>query len=284
MYEQFNVNAHATFRSNWQSGTGVTWNPYDVSNTALRGAGSLRRPPGIGWSYYVNSDYRKKVYANLTLFKWWGFDNSMTVNSAGLTLNIVPINALSISLSANYDQNWRRQDQFVRNVSYNNSTRTIVAQVKQRTLRFTGRINFNITPDLTVQYYGQPFITRPLYSHFAYVSDPLVKKLDDRFTQFSADQLSQVNGSYLVDANRDGITDYSFSKPDFNFVQFRSNLVIRWEYRPGSELYLVWSEGNTADAYDDLDSPLFTSMFNNAFSGGNARNIFLVKWTYRFLR
>ena len=284
LYEQFNVNAHATFRSNWQSGTGVTWNPYDVSNTALRGAGSLRRPPGIGWSYYVNSDYRKKVYANLTLFKWWGFDNSMTVNSAGLTLNIVPINALSISLSANYDQNWRRQDQFVRNVSYNNSTRTIVAQVKQSTLRFTGRINFNITPDLTVQYYGQPFITRPLYSHFAYVSDPLVKKLDDRFTQFSADQLSQVNGSYLVDANRDGITDYSFSKPDFNFVQFRSNLVIRWEYRPGSELYLVWSEGNTADAYDDLDSPLFTSMFNNAFSVGNARNIFLVKWTYRFLR
>jgi hypothetical protein len=67
-------------------------------------------------------------------------------------------------------------------------------------------------------------------------------------------------------------------------VQFRSNLIVRWEYRPGSELYLVWSEGNTPDVSNDLYSPISKSLFNNAFSGGNARNSFLVKWTYRFLR
>jgi len=284
LYEQFNFNSYALFRNNWQSSTGVTWNPYDVSNTALRGAGSLRRPPGIGWNYSLTSDYRKKVYAKLNLFKWWGFNNSMDMRSAGLTLNIIPINALSISLSANYDYYWRRQDQFVKNVSYNNATRTVVAQVKQHTVRFTGRLSYNITPDLTVQYYGQPFITRPRYSQFAYVSNALAKNLDQRFTVFTPNQLSLNNDTYSVDENRDGITDYSFGKPDFNFVQFRSNLIVRWEYRPGSELYLVWSEGNTPDVYSDLDSPIFNSLFSNAFSGGNARNIFLVKWTYRFLR
>lgn len=284
LYKQFNMNTHSVFRNNWQNGTGVTWNPYDVSNTALRGAGSLRRPAGIGWNYYLNSDFRKKVSANLNLFRFWGFNNSMDFKSAGLTINVVPINAITLSISANYDNNWRKQDQFVRNISFNNGTRTIVGQLRQRTLRFTGRLNYNITPDLTIQYYGQPYLTRPLFTNFAYVSSPLAKKYDDRFTPFTSGQISLNNGTYAVDENKDGITDYSFGKPDFNFVQFRSNLIIRWEYRPGSELFLVWSQGNTPDAYADLDSPLFKSLFNNAFTGGNGRNIFLVKWTYRFLR
>ncbi len=190
---------------------------------------------------------------------------------------------LILTLAVNYGNYWRRQDQFVQNVSYNNSTRTIVAQVNQKTLRFTGRVNYNITPDLTVQYYGQPFITRPLYNNFAYVSDALANKYDDRFTPFTHAQLTFSNGEYAVDENTDGATDYSFGKPDFNFVQFRSNLILRWEYRPGSEFYLVWANGNTPDAYADLDRPVFKSLFDNAFAG-QSRNIFLVKWTYRFLK
>ena len=158
-----------------------------------------------------------------------------------------------------------------------------MGEVKQHTWRFTGRISYNITPDLTLQYYGQPFITRPLYDKFAFVSDPLAKKYDDRFHPFAPNQISIVNNEYRVDENNDGNTDYSFSKPDFNFVQFRSNLVVRWEYRAGSELYLVWSQANTADAFNELDTPVFNSLFNHAFDDGS-RNIFLVKWTYRFLR
>ena len=283
LYQQFNTNGHVTFKNNWQTGTGVTWNPYDVSNTSLRGAGALRRPDGIGWSYYLTSDTRKKIYTNLNLFSFWGSHNTMRAKSAGLTVYYVPINALSISLSVNYDSYRRRQDQFVKTVSYNNISRTIVGQVNQNTLRFTGRLSYNITPDLTLQYYGQPYLTRPLYSNFAYVTDALAKDYKKRFNQYSPAQISYNNGTYTVDENTDGTSDYSFDKPDFNFVQFRSNLIVRWEYRPGSELYFVWSQGNTADAFGDLDTPVFNSLFDNAFAG-TARNIFLVKWTYRFVR
>jgi len=156
--------------------------------------------------------------------------------------------------------------------------------VKQRTIRFTGRINYNITPDLTIQYYGQPFITRPKYNHFAYVKDGLAKVYNDRFHPFTPSQISYNNGTYFIDENFDGITDYSFNKPDFNFVQFRSNLIMRWEYKPGSEFYLVWSQSNTPDVSGELATPVFNSLLNDAFSGGNARNIFLVKFTYRFLK
>jgi len=158
-----------------------------------------------------------------------------------------------------------------------------VGEVKQKTLRFTARLSYNLTPDLTIQYYGQPFITRPLYGHFGYVSDPLAKKYLSRFHVYGNNEISFANGRYNVDENIDGTTDYSFSKPDFNFVQFRSNFVVRWEYKAGSEFYLVWSQGNTADAFNELDTPVFESLFDHAFAN-QARNIFMLKWTYRFLR
>ena len=283
LYNAFNYNAHATYRNNWQTGIGATWNPYEISNNALRGASALRRPAGIGQWAYIRSDFRKKVYANLNLNFFRGFDNTVKGDDYGLTLVFQPTNALNISLSANYSYYWRRQDQFVENVEYANAIRTIVSEVNQKTLRFTGRLNYNITPDLTLQYYGQPFITRPRYYNFASVTDPLAKKYDDRFHIFTSNEISTSNGQYFIDENKDGNADYSFGKPDFNFVQFRSNLVVRWEYKPGSELYLVWSQGSTPDAFGDLDSPMFNSLFKNAFDE-QARNIFLIKWTYRFLR
>ena len=285
LYQAFNFNAHATFKNNWQTGLGTTWNPYDISNNALRGGSSLRRPAGMGQFLYAGTDFRKKVYANVNLNFFWGFDKTITGSDYNLSITFQPLNSLNISLSAAYSDYWRRQDQFVSNVNYNNSLRTIVSEVNQNTLRFVGRLNFNITPDLTLQYYGQPFTTRPLYTNFGYVTNALAKNYDDRFHVFTASEISYDanNNQYFVDETGDGVADYSFSNPDFNFVQFRSNLVLRWEYKAGSELYIVWSQGNTPDAFGDLDSPLTESLFNNAFAD-QARNIFLIKWTYRFLK
>ena len=282
-YLAFNVNSHATFKNNWQAGTGLTWAAFGISNNALRGTTAIRRLPGLGHNLYVTSDSRKKVYANLSLFNYWGFQNLMKTNDAQFDLSFQPLDALRVVLSAEYSYAMRKQDQFVSNVAYNDLTRSIVGQVKQKTLRFTGRLSYNITPDLTVQYYGQPYITRPLYSNFAYVSSPLAKKMSDRFYVYSPNQISFNNNEYSVDENMDGTVDYSFYRPDFNFVQFRSNFVVRWEYRAGSELYFVWSQGNTPNVINDLDTPITESLFDNAFSQG-ARNIFLIKCTYRFLR
>ncbi len=283
LYQAFNVNAHASFKNNWQTGTGMTWHAYEVSNNALRGAASLRQPAALGQWVYVTSDYRKKFYASMEASHFRASRNAVKGNDFFLSLSYQPMDALRITLSTAYSWYWRRLDQFVSNISYNGTIRTIVGEVKQRTLRFTGRLTYNITPDLTLQYYGQPFITRPLYDHFSYVSDPLAKKYDDRFTELSPAQILFSNGKYEVDENTDGTTDYSFNRPDFNFVQFRSNMVIRWEYKPGSELYLVWSQGNTADAFSELDTPVLKSLVDNAFAD-QSRNIFLVKWTYRFLK
>ncbi|MGR3810940.1 DUF5916 domain-containing protein [Jiulongibacter sp. NS-SX5] len=283
LFQLFNVNAHATFLNNWSIGSGLNWNTYDVSNNALRGGMSLRRPSGIGQWGYINTDQRKKVQFFMNGNYFIGSKSVIKFMGLNGTVSAQPIDAMSLSISAGYNTSYRKQDQYVGQVSFAEQTRTIVSSVSQNTWRYTFRLNYNITPDLTLQYYGQPFITRPEYSNYAYVSDPLNKSYDDRFYQFSSDQISEVDGEFRVDENRDGKIDYTFGNPNFNFMQFRSNLVARWEYIAGSELYLVWSQGSTPDTGDYMNQGLNENLFDNLF-GQQANNIFLVKLTYRFLK
>jgi hypothetical protein len=282
LYLAFNVNAHGTFKNYWSAAIGADYNPQDISNTALRGGSSLRKPAGGGCWVNMKSDTRKKITADLNFSYGFGFNKTVGYLDYTLGLNAQPVNALNIGLSAGYSKSFRKQDQYVDQVIYNGQLRTIVGSVDQQTLRITLRATYNITPDLTIQYYGQPFITRPTYGSYGYVVDPLHADYDSRFRKY-ADEAVYTNDRYEVDENRDGAIDYTFYRPDFNFVQFRSNLVVRWEYKPGSELYLVWSQGNTPDASADISAPIHRSLYDNIFSG-QARNIALIKLTYRFLK
>ena len=283
LYVAFNANAHGMFKNYWSAGLGGDINPYEISNNALRGGSSLRKPPGADIWGYINSDGRKKVRAELSITHAWGFQHTVLYRDYSIGLFAQPRNALNISLSAGFNRFWRRQDQYVDRVTYHGAQRTIVGSVDQQTLRLTLRVNYNLTPDLTIQYYGQPYINRPLYSHFGYVVDALNPNYEKRFHIFSGSEIRS-NDGYEVDENGDGTADYSFARPDFNFVQFRSNLVIRWEYKHGSEIYLVWSQGSTPDVGNDLNSPLQSSLFENVFNQRQAKNIGLIKWTYRFLK
>ena len=144
------------------------------------------------------------------------------------------------------------------------------------------RLNYSINPNLSIQFYGQPFISRGLYNDFNYVNDPVAKNLNDRVTFLNVNQISKPSTSqpYQVDENLDGTVDYQISDPDFAFVQFRSNLVVRWEYIPGSEIFLVWSQGvnGLGDPMNSLGRNLDGQILNQKLD-----NTFLIKATYRFV-
>ncbi|MEP7324218.1 MAG: DUF5916 domain-containing protein [Saprospiraceae bacterium] len=284
LYQAFNTNMHANFTNNWRIGSGLTWNTLDISNNALRGGSSLRRPPGLGNFAYFSSDTRKKINLFINTFFSWGFGHTNRSSNYNVTLQLQASNAFNISLTGNYNKNFRKQDQYVDNIQFNGLSKYIVSEVNQKTLNYTLRLNYNVTPDLTIQYYGQPFITRPVYSNFGLVKDPLNKSYDARFHRFDVNEIRlNSDGGYDVDENKDGIKDYSFVNPNFNFVQFRSNLVARWEYKPGSELYLVWSQGNTPEVGADPSTGLSNNLFDHLFDT-QGRNIFLIKATYRLVR
>ena len=114
------------------------------------------------------------------------------------------------------------------------------------------------------------------------MDDPVAEKLNNRISLFNTNQISRVNntGDYFIDENLDGSIDYEIEDPDFSFVQFRSNLVVRWEYVPGSEIFLVWSQGVTGfgDPMDSLGSNLEAQILDQ-----KKDNTFLIKATYRFI-
>jgi len=278
----FNTNIHGWFKNNCYVGTGFNWNPHSISNNALRGGSSLRMPGGLSNWAYVETDNRKKVAFSLNTYFAWGFGHTTRTQEYSTGVSFQPLDALRVSLFPGYNHSWRKQDQYVAQTNFEGNLRTIVSEVKQQSFSLTARLNYNITPDLTVQYYGQPFIFRALYQNYGFVTDPLNRDFDARFHRYEGQEIQQTDDVFSIDEDRDGSTDYDFRKPDFNFIQFRSNLVVRWEYIPGSEVFLVWSQGSTPDAYKDLDTPLVQSLFDNAF-GQKPQNIFLVKFTYRFL-
>jgi hypothetical protein len=144
------------------------------------------------------------------------------------------------------------------------------------------RLNYNITPDLTIQYWGQPFLAAMDYSRYKAVTDPRAESLADRYHIFTDSEITydEENNEYYVDENNAGTTTYSFSNPDYNYDEFLSNLVARWEFRPGSTLYLVWSQ--TRNYYDPTGSFSLDQNLGNLYTAEKPYNVFLIKFTYRF--
>ena len=83
-----------------------------------------------------------------------------------------------------------------------------------------------------------------------------------------------------MDEFNKGTVDYSFAQPDFNIGQFRSNMVMRWEYIPGSTFFLVWTQEMNGNFYNNSGSlaEKYSFEFNQ-----QAHNIFLMKFTRRFV-
>ncbi len=284
LYQAINTNAHVMFKNFWGMGTGITYDHLDISNNALFGGPALRRPKGMGNFLYFYTDNRKKVNLNVNMFHAWGFENTVRIKNYNIFMRFQPTNAFNFSIGPGYNS-FTRPIQNVTDREFGDKTRYIAATVNQKTLNASIRLNYSITPNLTIQYYGQPFITKVRYTDFKYITNSLAKNHGDRFYAYQPEEIQHVEVEegewvYEIDEDHDKNADYSFDDPDFTFVQFRSNLVARWEYIPGSEVFVVWSQGTTS--LGDPNEKLFRSLNDNLFSG-KAHNIFLVKFTYRFL-
>lgn len=157
-----------------------------------------------------------------------------------------------------------------------------MSNISQETFYFTFRVDYNLSPDLTVQYYAMPFISGGLYTNFKRITNPKANTYSNRYHEFSANEISYsaVNEMYAVSELGNGTTDYSFYNPDFNFKQFRSNLVLRWEYKAGSAVYLVWSQNRTGiDYYGDFD---IGGDFKDLFKV-DPYDVIMLKFSYRFM-
>jgi hypothetical protein len=190
-----------------------------------------------------------------------------------------PFNTLSLSIEPSFIMNFDEL-QYVEQTNYGNQTRYVFGSIDQKVIGMSFRLNYNLTPDLTVQYWGQPFIASGRYYDFKYITDPMASDYHSRFATYTPEQISLNGDTYEIREDSDSFVDYTFGKPDFNLREFLSNFVIRWEYNPGSSVYLVWSQtrsnsdftGGTMDYGSDMKT-LF---------GEKPHNVYLIKFSYRF--
>jgi hypothetical protein len=181
---------------------------------------------------------------------------------------------LSISFDPGYSI--QHEDlQYVDIISNNGTPLYLFGKLDQKTFSFTMRINYTVNPELSIEYYGQPFVSAGKYSSFKKITNPVADTYRDRFYEYTPTELTLDGDTYNVN---DG-GNFSIGNPDYNFRQFRSNLVVRWEYLPGSTLYLVWSQGRTSADSNGLFS--YGSDMKDLFRI-TPHNVFLVKFSYWF--
>ena len=149
----------------------------------------------------------------------------------------------------------------------------LMGNMDQKTYGITMRLQMNVTPDVSVQLYASPFTSVARYTDFKSAADTKSKTYADRFYTFPADQIHYENGTYTINEV------YRFSNPDFSFNEFRSNLVARWEYLPGSTIYFVWEH-----RMSDRSGGYISGFGNNLdrMLGLPTTNTFMIKLNYWF--
>ncbi len=276
---QYSLRGEVNYANNWWTEVNYIHKPRIFTNTILRGGPRFRfSTENIGILFF-GSDQRKKFNFTMGHINSSARQNNFAFQRYVLRLNYQPFDALSVSLNPEFELN-PNKTQYVTETDFKGTPRYITANIDQQTLSASVRLNYNINPNLTIQYYAQPFISRGTYTDFNYVNNPTARNLEDRVTLFDQTQISFTDEAYQVDEDRDGIVDYTIEDPDFSFVQFRSNLVLRWEYIPGSEIFLVWSQGVTGQA--NPTDHLFRGLDRQILEQ-QPENTFLIKATYRFV-
>ncbi len=240
-----NLNTHAEMLNNWNFNGGVTRNSEEVSNSALRGGPSLKFHGSWDADFHVRTDYRRMVHGVFGGWAWAG-DDGGKARGGWFEVNLRPFNRFLITFNPDYKYRNPRQ-QYVGAWSTEDGDRYVFAELEQQTLTLTVRLECYVTPDLSLQYYGQPFVSAGSYGGFKRVADPLADSCEDRFHEYAPGEIewSAAAAAYYIDENGDGASEFEMDDPDFNVREFNSNLVLRWEFGPGSILYLVWSQGRS---------------------------------------
>lgn len=241
------TNLYGEFTNYWWTGINVAYNPGTTNNRRTRGGPLTLNLPGAEFNLNFGSDGRKKVsfnawggayYQRGDQYDWW----------SGLNLNFRPASNVSLSVGPSLSGGLNPaqyigafQDSTPSpTATLTDSTRYVFASIDRTELSAGIRLNWTFTPSLSLQLYAQPLVSAGEYGDF--------RRLRTAGT-YDFEVYTAANGTYDPARNEvypdgPGTADtLNVSNPDFNFRSLRGNAVLRWEYLPGSTIFLVWTHG-----------------------------------------
>ncbi len=276
-------NASMGLKNFWNVFTGGNIEADGKSTSILRGGPMMKTPGGLRIRAGFSSDNRKKLQIGYFMNYGIGLRNDSRELYQEIEFSYKPTDYLTFSIEPAISNSFSELQYVTNDIEYNGEDRYIFASIDRKTISTSFRVNLNLSPNLTFQYWGQPFIATGKYYDHKYITNPMAGRYGDRFHTFTEDQFRLNDDSYDIDENRDtDFSDYSFDRRDFNVQEFLSNLVIRWEYNPGSSLFLVWSQ--TRSGFNDSGQLSFFDDLGDLFISNEEKphNVFLIKFSYRF--
>ncbi len=245
----------------WEYDLWVGRNLESFNDEDVRRGGILIKNPAGWWIFtQLRTDSRKMIQLELNPIFAWDDDNKSSEKVVSLRLNIRPVSNIELSIGPMYryhiyDAQW--VELVEENINGHIKNHYIYGELTSQTLDFTTRANISFTPTLSLQFYVQPFITIGDYTNFKELVEP-------RSYQFKPYPLKR--------------------NPDFHLRSLRGNTVLRWEFRPGSTLFLVWSQAREIEledvGADDLEFRPVNRLRSSFTDPG--KNIFLIKCRYWF--
>ncbi len=273
----------AQFLNYWSANVSLALQPRSADDGLTRGGPLGVTPAGYNTSYVVRTDGRKPW---VVMLDWcYGATEGGGWNRGVLSeIEVRPTPSVSLSASGHFYTE-RSTRQYLRTQPDALATATfggqyVFADLEQRNLDVTARLNVTLSPALSLQLYAQPFVFAADFARFKELAAPR-----------SADYVvyGETPGSTLLDSTAtagvyrldpDGPgprASFRLPNPDFEARSLRGNAVLRWEYRPGSTLFLVWT--NACQAYSGSAAFRLGSDLGHLCQG-RSDNVFAVKLNY----
>jgi Domain of unknown function (DUF5916)/Carbohydrate family 9 binding domain-like len=272
-----NVNANADLRNYWGGSISLDHELPALQIEALRGGPALLMPSRDAAALSLYSDTRRVTQVSLDVsgFREPATRSHQLTLAPALTLRASDRLAVSVGPTIAWTRNaWH----YVGSPVASGRTHYLLGDLEQTTASLTARADFAFSPRFTLQLYAQPFASRGLFGDYMEVVAPRAARAADRVRPFPSPlaSIDPAAGVLRIDA-ADGVL--SVPDPSYHVRELRANLVLRWEYRPGSALYAVWSQGRSAATPEPFSGP--GQELLDAFAA-RPNNTFLVKVSYWF--
>jgi hypothetical protein len=255
--------------------------PSYLDDRATRGGPVVRQPDLDFYSWSFDSDTRLPLVFNGSADVFGSRDVSMPKGyDVNLSVRVKPASNVVLSVGPFYSKSPSPR-QYVTQVADSTAAaffgnRYVFSDLDQRTIGMDTRLNITFSTTLSLEIYAQPFISSGAYSNFKEFTAPRAETTASYGSDIGT--ISSAGGTYTVDPDGAGpAKPFSFSDPNFNFRSLRGNAVLRWEYRPGSTVFLVWTQSRSDVA---PNGDLSFSRDVNGLFGAHPDNIFLLKVNY----
>jgi hypothetical protein len=271
-----NLFADADLQNNWSLNADIRREFSALSTTLLRGGPATFVPPNVTWWARVVSDRQRVVSGELATR---GYIDDVGGGRQWMlfpSLYVRPSSRAQRSLQPRVTR-MRNPAQYVETSSVGADTSYVTGALSQTTTSLTARLDVTFTPALSLQLYAQPFISAGDYRTLGEVRAARARSLRERISPFAPAEISRgANGELRIDRGA-GRLPITLDDPDFTVRALASNAVLRWEYRPGSALFLVWAHARNSD----VNSPDF-SVTRQARDLWRTKgtNVLLVKMSY----